>query len=327
MTGWETLISSFGLSFASGINLYATVLVVGLAQRFGLVENLPAPLESLSNPWVLGVAGIFYALEFLADKFPFVATVWDALHTVIRPLGGALLAVGAAHELNPLGQAAAMLIGGSIALGTHSTKAGFRMMANTVPEPTTHSVISIAEDVGVVGLTALTLVYPWAALAVMTTLVCIMGYLAPTIWRTLRFLLSCFWGMLSTAVGVQPQPESDTPEWLRQELAKSDLGSQGVKVYRGFAWTNAGGPRYGSGYLVLAGDMYSFAREGLFRNSLRTLGPAESLSIESGTMCDTVVSERSNQPAEMRVCLAKHWGALFRNEFSRSAPPSATEST
>ena len=151
MTGWETLISSFGLSFASGINLYATVLVVGLAQRYGLVENLPAPLESLSNPWVLGAAGILYALEFLADKFPFVATVWDALHTVIRPLGGALLAVGAAHELNPLGQAAAMLIGGSIALGTHSTKAGFRMMANTVPEPTTHSVISIAEDVGVVG--------------------------------------------------------------------------------------------------------------------------------------------------------------------------------
>jgi hypothetical protein len=133
--------------------------------------------------------------------------------------------------------------------------------------------------------------------------------------------------MLSAAVGVHPRLESDAPEWLRQELAKSDLGSQGAKVYRGFAWTNAGGPRYGSGYLILAGDMYSFAREGLFRNSLRTLGPAESLSIESGTMCDTVVSNDADQTAEMRVCLAKHWGAVFRSEFLSSPAPGAAEST
>ncbi|MCG8652573.1 MAG: DUF4126 domain-containing protein, partial [Pirellulales bacterium] len=162
MTGWEALVSALGLSFVSGINLYATVLVVGLAHRYGLFETLPAGLEVLSNPWVLGLAGVLYSLEFFADKVPFVATIWDGFHTFIRPMGAALIALGAAEQFGPLGQVAAMLVGGSVALGTHSTKAGFRMLANTAPEPTTHSVISVAEDVGVVGLTALVFAYPWA---------------------------------------------------------------------------------------------------------------------------------------------------------------------
>lgn len=325
MTGWEALISSFGLSFASGVNLYATVLVVGLAQHFGLVESLPGPLESLSSPWVLGIAGVLYGLEFLADKFPFVATVWDTFHTVIRPLGGALLALGAAHDMSPLGQAAVMLLGGSVALGSHSTKAGFRMMANTVPEPTTHSVISLAEDIGVVGLTALTLAYPWAALAVITVLVCGMAFLAPTIWRTLKFTLSCSWGILSAAVGAHPRPDQGVPDWLQQLLVKNDLKTNDLLVYRGFARSNAGGPRYGSGYLVLGGDTVSFAREGIFRNSLRQLGPTESLTLESGVVCDTVVSAGGDQSTQMRVCLAKHWGSLFQHEFSDPAMANAPD--
>ena len=184
MTGWETLISSLGLSFASGVNLYATILVVGLAQRYGFVDNLPGALQAFSNPWVLGIAGTLYAVEFLVDKFPFVATVWDAIHTLIRPLGGALIALAAAHEMSPLGQAAAMLVGGSVAFGTHSTKAGFRMLANTAPEPVTHSAISVAEDVGVFGLAMLALAYPWIALGVMIAAIAVFDYLAPTIWRT-----------------------------------------------------------------------------------------------------------------------------------------------
>jgi hypothetical protein len=219
-----------------------------------------------------------------------------------------------------------MLLGGSVALGTHSTKAGFRMMANTVPEPTTHSAISIAEDIGVVGLTALTLAYPWAALAVIVGLLCIMGYLAPTIWRTLRFMLSCSWGVLSAAVGAHPRPDQIVPEWLRQQLANNNFDGGDVRIYRGFARNNAGGPRYGSGYIVLAGGKFSFAREGLFRSSLRTLGSTDSLSIESGVVCDTVVSPGENQANEMRVCLAKHWGSLFRNEFSDGSMPGARDS-
>lgn len=315
MTGWETLLSSFGLSFASGINLYATVLVVGLAHRYGLVDHLPAPLEGLSNPWVLGAAGVLYALEFLADKFPFVATIWDGLHTLIRPLGGALMALGAAHELSPLGQAAALLIGGSIALGTHSTKAGFRMLANTAPEPVTHSAISVAEDVGVIGLTALALAYPWAALAVMVILFSAMVYIAPTIWRTARFLLSCTWGLASIIIGFTPRPDREIPEWMQEQLDRTGREPRGARAYRAFARMNVGGPRYGAGYVVISNGQVSFGREGLVRNTLQHLGAAESLSVESGIVCDIIVASQNENAPQMRVCLAKHWSGALQSEL------------
>ena len=322
MTGWETLISSLGLSFASGVNLYATILVVGLAQRYGFIENLPGPLQSLSNPWILGAAGVFYAVEFLVDKFPFVATVWDAVHTLIRPLGGALIALAAAHEMSPLGQAAAMLVGGSVALGTHSTKAGFRMLANTAPEPATHSLISVAEDVGVFGLAMLALTYPWLALGVMVACVAVFAYLAPTIWRTLRFLLSCTWGWLAAAFGVIPQQSRVAPQWLKDKLVKGRFPAENVRIYRAFARTNAGGPRYGIGFLTLAGEEVLFAREGMFRNTLQRLGSAESLSIAGGAVCDTVLS----QDGRTSVCLAKHWAELYRTDFLGSTGRHAAES-
>ena len=322
MTGWETLISSLGLSFASGVNLYATILVVGLAQRYGFVDNLPGSLQALSSPWILGVAGFLYAVEFLADKFPFVATVWDAIHTLIRPLGGALIALAAAHEMSPLGQAAAMLIGGAVAFGTHSTKASFRMLANTAPEPVTHSAISVAEDIGVFGLAVLALTYPWVALGVIVVGVAVFAYLAPTVWRTLRFLLSCPWGWLAAVLGILPQQTREAPEWLKDQLVKGGFPTTDVRVYRAFARTNAGGPRYGIGFLALAGDDVLFACEGMFRNTLQRLGSAESLSIVDGAVCDTVVF----QDGRTSLCLAKHWAELYRTDFLGASHRGAAES-
>jgi hypothetical protein len=322
MTGWETLISSLGLSFASGVNLYATILVVGLAQRYGFIENLPGPLHAFSNPWILGIAGALYAVEFLVDKFPFVATVWDAVHTLIRPLGGALIALAAAHEMSPLGQAAAMLVGGSVAFGTHSTKAGFRMLANTAPEPVTHSAISVAEDVGVFGLALLALTYPWLALGLMIACVAIFAYLAPTIWRTLRFLLSCTWGWLAAVLGILPQHAREAPQWLNDQLLKGRFATADLRIYRAFARTNAGGPRYGIGFLALAGEDVLFAREGMFRNTLQRLGSAEMLTLVPGAVCDTVVS----QDGRTSVCLAKHWAQLYRTDFHGTPNRGAAES-
>lgn len=322
MTGWETLISSLGLSFASGVNLYATILVVGLAQRYGLVDHLPGALQAFSNPWILGIAGVLYAVEFLVDKFPFVATVWDAIHTFIRPLGGALIALAAAHEMSPMGQAAAMLIGGSVAFGTHSTKAGFRMLANTAPEPATHSAISLAEDLGVFGLAVLALTYPWVALGVILVGAAVFAYLAPTIWRTLRFLLSCTWGWLAAALDIRPQPSRAAPLWLKNQLAKGNFATTDVRIYRAFGQTNAGGPRYGIGFLTLSGDDVLFAREGMFRNTLLRLGTTDSLSIVDGAVCDTVVSE----DGRTSVCLAKHWAELYRTDFLGATHRGAAES-
>lgn len=322
MTGWETLISSLGLSFASGVNLYATILVVGLAQRYGFIEHLPGPLQVFSNPWILGIAGTLYAVEFLVDKFPFVATVWDGIHTLIRPLGGALIALAAAHEMSPLGQAAAMLVGGSVAFGTHSTKASFRMLANTAPEPVTHSAISVAEDVGVFGLALLALTYPWVALGVIVAGVAVFAYLAPTVWRMLRFLLSCTWGWLAAVLGILPQQARQAPQWLKDQLVKGRFETADLRIYRAFARSNAGGPRYGIGFLAIAGDDVLFAREGMFRNTLQRLGSAESLSLVEGAVCDTVVS----QDGRTSVCLAKHWAELYRTDFLGAPHRGAAES-
>jgi hypothetical protein len=151
-----TLSSILGLGFASGVNLYAAILVVGIGERMGWLSGLPGELSVLANPIVLAVAGFLYFLEFFADKIPFVSVAWDSIHTVIRPLGGAALALASASKLSPEMQALALLAGGSLALGSHSTKMGYRLLVHASPEPVTDSIFSVAEDFGVVGLVLLT---------------------------------------------------------------------------------------------------------------------------------------------------------------------------
>src|SRR5690606_27666874 len=109
--------------------------------------------------------------------------------------------------------------------------------------------------------------------------------------------------------------------WIRRELDR--VNGRDAKIYRAFARSNAGGPRYGGGYLVLTGSEAFFGREGLFRNTFRSLGPLEALLIERGMVCDTVVSNGAGGNAEMRVCLAKHWSGAFRNGFSAAAATAA----
>ena len=166
----QTLSGILGLSFVSGVNLYATILTVGLGLRYGWIHGLPDDLNILAHPAVLMIAGVFYAAEFVADKVPFFTPFWDAVHTMIRPLGAAALALGAAADMSPLMKVVAVIVGGSVALSTHSTKMGVRLMAHAVPEPATHSAISIAEDVGVVSLAALAMTHPLIALPVFLVL-------------------------------------------------------------------------------------------------------------------------------------------------------------
>lgn len=171
MTSAGVVSSILGLAVGAGLNLYAAVLTVGLGIRLGWLMGMPPELEILANPWILGLAGVLYAVEFVADKVPFVTPVWDSVHTFIRPLGGALLAVGAAGHLSPAMQMAAGLVGGTLALGAHSTKMGFRLAAHTVPEPMTHSAISVAEDFSVVGILLLAYQYPVVAVPVLAAIV------------------------------------------------------------------------------------------------------------------------------------------------------------
>lgn len=159
-------------AFASGVNLYATIAVAGLCARLGLV-TLPEQFSVFANGIVIVVALTMYLVEFIADKVPWVDTVWDAVHTVIRPLGGALVAVVALGDSTPAMQAVVALLGGSVALTTHLTKAGTRAVVNASPEPFSNWTLSLAEDLFVVALTWFATQHPWLAAA--TTLVLLVG--------------------------------------------------------------------------------------------------------------------------------------------------------
>src|SRR5258706_9692996 len=153
---------TMGFSFAAGINLYATVAILGLASRYGWVA-LPPQYQVFDNNWIIGIALALYVIEFIADKIPWVDSVWDAVHTVIRPVGGALIAVATLGDKTPATEALVALFGGALAASTHLSKSGTRVLANASPEPFSNWVLSLAEDLFVVGLGALALKYPAAA--------------------------------------------------------------------------------------------------------------------------------------------------------------------
>lgn len=171
-----TLGRTFGFSLAAGVNLYATVAILGLATRLNLV-TLPPQYAVFNNDWIIGGALALYAVEFFADKVPWVDTLWDGLHTFIRPVGGALIAVASLGDASPGVEALVALAGGSLAAGSHLTKSSARVAANTSPEPFTNWLLSILGDIFVFVLGFLALQYPLAALAV-TALITIAMVLA-----------------------------------------------------------------------------------------------------------------------------------------------------
>ena len=180
-----TLGRSLGFSLAAGLNLYATVAILGLAARFGWVD-LPPQFQVFNHDIVIGAAIVMYLVEFLADKIPYFDSLWDGIHTVIRPIGGALIAVSTMGDASPAMQGLVALLGGTVAAGSHLSKTSTRAVANASPEPFTNWSLSLGEDVFVVGLGYLALKYPIAALVV-TVIACalIVVFLA-VIVRTVR---------------------------------------------------------------------------------------------------------------------------------------------
>jgi len=185
----EGLIALLGrtaaFSFAAGVNLYATVAILGLVSRFKWVE-LPPQFGVFDNDVVIGVALLLYVIEFFADKIPYLDTAWDLVHTAIRPLGGAFVAVASVGDASPAAQGLAALLGATLAAGSHLTKAGTRAVANTSPEPFSNWLLSLGEDSLVVGLGVLALTHPVAALMVTAVLVGLMAVFATAIVRAVR---------------------------------------------------------------------------------------------------------------------------------------------
>lgn len=172
-------------AFASGLNLYATIAVLGLSSRYGLVD-LPEQFAAFDNPVVIGAALALYLIEFVADKVPWLDSLWDSVHTIVRPVGGAIVAVTALGAASPGMEALAAILGGGVALTTHLTKAGTRAAVNTSPEPFSNWILSIGEDVIAVGIAYVALEHPLLALAVSLILLAIIAAFATLIVRALK---------------------------------------------------------------------------------------------------------------------------------------------
>lgn len=183
-----TLALTLGASWASGINLYAVLLVLGFGGATGHID-LPPDLQILEDPMVIAAAALMYAVEFFADKVPGVDTGWDTLHTFIRIPAGALLAAGAVGDVSPVMELAAAIVGGSLATTSHATKAGTRMLINTSPEPFTNWGASITEDLLVLGGLWAALNHPVLFLAMLVVFLALAIWLLPKLWRLIVRIL------------------------------------------------------------------------------------------------------------------------------------------
>jgi hypothetical protein len=184
MSPLETLGFALGTSFASGLNVYATIAAAGIMQRLGLVQ-LPDSLQVLSHPIVLGVAVTLFLVEFIADKIPYIDSAWDALHTFIRPPAAAVLSYSAFGNVPEEWKLGAALLAGSVALTSHGAKATTRAAANASPEPVSNWILSILEDGLAVFLTWIAATHPMITAMIVVVLVILA---ALVIWKLYRYL-------------------------------------------------------------------------------------------------------------------------------------------
>jgi hypothetical protein len=208
----ELLGVALGLATLAGINLYLTVFVSGLAIQQGWITLHPQyeQLAVLGDPIILAVAGTLFVLEFFADKIPWVDSLWDSVHTIIRPIGGAMLAITVLGNSHPVYDVVVGLLAGGMALTTHGAKAGTRLLVNASPEPFSNIGLSLAEDVTVLGGLALVYKYPVTALVVAVVAVGLMIWIAPRLFRSGRPMFWFAWRRIRHVTG--DNPSAVTPE-------------------------------------------------------------------------------------------------------------------
>lgn len=195
----------FSTGWASGVNAYLVVLLTGLLGRYGGVEGVPPALERTD---VLVVAGVLFAVEFVADKVPYVDSVWDGVSTFVRPVVGAALGILIAGESGDLNQVLGGLVGGGTALASHSVKAGFRLGVNTSPEPVTNIGTSVVEDGLVATVVLLAVNHPWLAAGLAAVLLVTGGVLVVLLWRKVRQAVRA---VRARFAGKPPPPSGATP--------------------------------------------------------------------------------------------------------------------
>jgi hypothetical protein len=193
MTSVTTLAQSLGVAFAAGINLPATVAVLGVAERSGWIDPLPGALGAVGSIWVITLASVLYAMEFVVTLVPGVASLWETVQSVIRPPAAALLAVATTYNLSPSVVVAAGLVGGGLALTTHGTKLGLRYAVDSSPEPVTNGIANMAEFATITSIAIFVWSHPFVTLSIAVLVLILLILVVRRIVRTLRYLLSGNW--------------------------------------------------------------------------------------------------------------------------------------
>ena len=251
----QTLGMALGLASLAGLNLYLTVFVTGLAiqQHWIVLAPRYAELEVLAHPAVLAIAGVLYFIEFFADKIPWVDSLWDSVHTAIRPIGGALLAVRVLGTTDPAYDVIVALLAGSVSMLVHGVKAGTRLVANHSPEPFSNIGLSLTEDAAVLGGLALIHYDPVLALAVFGIMLAAICYFGPKLFRAVKVNAWLLWRKVASPAADQASPElsSKLPPDLHQIFHRANL--LGEKILWAVPCVSGGAHRIPAnvfGYLV-----------------------------------------------------------------------------
>ena len=278
-----------GFAFAAGLNLYATICLIGVATRFGWIAGLPPAVQGIANPVVLFTAATLYFVEFLVDKIPYADTIWDLVHTIIRPLAAAMLVAAAMAEASLPVQIAAAVLAGITALGAHGLKAGLRLILNVRPKKVVNATISVVEDIFAVAVAVAVLMYPVVALGLVAVALPLALLSGPRLWRAgvlaMRAAAARVRGFFGRAGWRDPE---DLPPGLRALVAVPPLGRPKPRVARAALRGMKGVGAYKNGWLVVADGRPIFVYHSLLRARALTLARIEAPQVRHGLWTDSV---------------------------------------
>ncbi|MEJ2218091.1 MAG: DUF4126 domain-containing protein [Gemmatimonadota bacterium] len=281
-----------GLSFACGLNLYASVVVLGILARFHLVAGMPAGLQGLEGALVIASAAALYLAEAAIDKVRHADSLWDAVHTFIRPSAAAMLAIAALWPYGLWTKVAGAVLGALVALGVHGVKAGIRIALNTEPRPRLHFAVSVIEDIVAIVLTVAALLWPVYALAVAGGAVLVLLLFGRRFWRAftlgMRALLARFRGILGTAGW---RPVDELPRDVRGLIGPTPIGAAEPRTARAGVIGLRGVGAYRSGWLVISDDGLAFVYRSVLGARTRTLPRTASVQHQDGVWADVVQVE------------------------------------
>jgi hypothetical protein len=206
MESFGVLAQALGVAYAAGINVPATVAILGVAQQRGWIGHLPAGLDVVANPWIIALAAFLYAIEFLITLLPGLASLWETVQTVVRPAAAAVLAAATVYALDPAMVIPAVLLGGGLGATTHGTKVGLRYAVDASPEPITNAIANLAELTTIASIALLVWRHPFITLALALALLLILILLVRRIVLTLRRLLSGKWNPGGSGAEKAPSP-------------------------------------------------------------------------------------------------------------------------